>query len=37
MDLMSGDKTKFNSSLYFKMQPGPTYSNNNGNDINIEF
>ena len=34
---MYDDKTKFNSSLYFKMQPGPKYSNNYGRYININY
>jgi hypothetical protein len=31
------DKTKFKSSLYFKMQPGPQYSDNSGKYIDIDF
>ena len=31
------DNTKFNSSLYFKMQPGPKYSNNYGVYIDINY
>ena len=31
------DKTKFNSSLYFKMQPGPKYSDNYGRYIDINY
>jgi len=34
---MSDDKTKFNSSLYFKMQPGPKYSDNYGRYIDINY
>ena len=34
---MPDDKTNFNSSLYFKMQPGPKYSNNYGRYIDINY
>jgi hypothetical protein len=33
----SEDKTKFNSSLYFKMEPGPKYSDNYGRYIDINY
>jgi tRNA A-37 threonylcarbamoyl transferase component Bud32 len=33
----SHDKTKFNSSLYFKMEPGPKYSDNYGRYIDINY
>ncbi len=34
---MASDKTKFNSSLYFKMRPGPKYSDNYGRYIDINY
>jgi len=34
---MSDDETKFNSSLYFKMQSGPKYSDNYGRYIDINY
>ena len=33
----NGDETKFNSSLYFKMQPGPKYSDIYGTYIDINY